>query len=47
MYNHGDLRRDLADAGHEVAWRGHSDTETLLAGFDFWGIKPTLRKTRG
>ena len=47
IYNHGDLRRDLADAGHEVAWRGHSDTETLLAGFDFWGIKATLRKSRG
>lgn len=47
IYNHGDLRRDLADAGHEVAWRGHSDTETLLAGFDFWGIKPTLCRSRG
>ena len=28
-------------------WRGHSDTETLLAGFEEWGIEPTLQKTVG
>jgi asparagine synthase (glutamine-hydrolysing) len=28
-------------------WRGHSDTETLLAGFDAWGIEPTIRRTVG
>jgi asparagine synthase (glutamine-hydrolysing) len=47
LYNHLDLRRELADAGHEVAWRGHSDVETLLAGFDFWGVRPTLIRARG
>jgi asparagine synthase (glutamine-hydrolysing) len=29
------------------AWRGTSDTETLLAGFDTWGIDETLRKVKG
>ncbi len=28
-------------------WRGHSDTETLLAGFDAWGIERTLQHCVG
>lgn len=28
-------------------WRGHSDTETLLAGFAAWGVNATLRRTIG
>jgi asparagine synthase (glutamine-hydrolysing) len=47
IYNHLDLRRELTETGLAPAWRGHSDTETLLAGFDAWGIEPTLRKTIG
>jgi asparagine synthase (glutamine-hydrolysing) len=47
IYNHADLRAELLAAGHEVAWRGHSDIETLLAGFDAWGIKPTLQRASG
>ena len=33
--------------GGVVRWRGHSDTETLLAGFEAWGIEATLKKTVG
>ena len=47
IYNYADLRRELTAAGHVVDWRGHSDTEILLAGFDFWGIKPTLQRASG
>lgn len=47
IYNHLDLRRELESATAEVAWRGHSDTETLLAAFDLWGIKDTLRRAAG
>lgn len=47
IYNHLDLRRELTEAGLAPAWRGHSDTETLLAGFDAWGIEATLRKASG
>jgi asparagine synthase (glutamine-hydrolysing) len=43
IYNHLDLRAELEG----VAWRGHSDTETLLAGFEAWGIEATLKKTVG
>lgn len=47
IYNYAELRRQLTEAGHKVEWRGHSDTEILLAGFDFWGIKPTLERASG
>ena len=47
IYNYADLRRELEEAGHQGAWRGHSDTETLLAGFDLWGIKATLQRASG
>ena len=43
IYNHLDLRREL----HGQIWRGHSDTETLLAGFEAWGIEATLKKSVG
>lgn len=46
IYNHLELRRALADfrpQGHAgEAWRGHSDTETLLSCFEAWGIEKTL-----
>jgi asparagine synthase (glutamine-hydrolysing) len=31
----------------ETAWRGHSDTETLLAGIEAWGVEATLKKSIG
>jgi asparagine synthase (glutamine-hydrolysing) len=47
IYNHMDCRASLAKGGSTLAWRGHSDTETLLAGFDAWGIKGTVEKSIG
>src|SRR5690348_6970252 len=47
IYNFADLRSELESAGHHVNWRGHSNTEVLLASFDFWGIKATLRRASG
>lgn len=47
IYNHMALRKELEAAGLLAAWRGHSDTETLLAGFEAWGIETTLQKTVG
>lgn len=43
IYNHLELRRELGTK----AWRGHSDTETLLAGFEVWGVEATLQRTIG
>jgi asparagine synthase (glutamine-hydrolysing) len=48
IYNHQLLRRALERDGKVIApWRGHSDTETLLAGFDAWGLMATLQQTIG
>lgn len=47
IYNHLDLRRELETTGAGQAWRGHSDTETLLAGIARWGLDETLRCASG
>ncbi|GIA87696.1 asparagine synthase (glutamine-hydrolyzing) [Vibrio cholerae] len=47
IYNHLDLRDQLKSQGSAPAWRGHSDTETLLACFSAWGIETTLKATVG
>ncbi|NDP61890.1 asparagine synthase (glutamine-hydrolyzing) [Polaromonas sp.] len=46
IYNHLNLRSELEKSGN-IAWRGHSDTETLLAGFTAWGIQGTLERSIG
>jgi asparagine synthase (glutamine-hydrolysing) len=45
IYNHLELREQLDTASPN--WHGHSDTETLLAGFDVWGIETTIKKSVG
>ena len=47
IYNHAELRQALQASGAAPAWRGHSDTETLLAGFEAWGIEDTLERCVG
>lgn len=47
IYNHSELRTELEAAGCAPAWRGHSDTETLLAAFEHWGLQATLEKSVG
>jgi asparagine synthase (glutamine-hydrolysing) len=47
IYNHLEIRSELDALGASPNWRGHSDTETLLAGFERWGIVPTLTRTIG
>ena len=47
IYNHLDLRAELDKSARAPAWRGHSDTETLLAGFDAWGIRATVERAVG
>ena len=47
IYNHLEMRAELQAAGAALAWRGHSDTETLLAGFEHWGLEATLKRTVG
>lgn len=47
IYNHNDIRREINQTAFQPRWRGHSDTETLLAGFEVWGIKETVQRTVG
>lgn len=48
VYNHLALRAELEkQAVVPLHWRGHSDTETLLAGFAAWGVTATLQRAVG
>lgn len=47
IYNYLRLREELEKRGEAPAWRGHSDTETLLAGFDAWGVQETIERAIG
>lgn len=47
IYNHPDLRAELEAEGGAFAWRGHSDTETLLAALRHWGVEGALRRVNG
>ncbi|HLU03414.1 MAG TPA: asparagine synthase (glutamine-hydrolyzing) [Advenella sp.] len=47
IYNHPQLRQALQQDGYAHAWRGHSDTETILAGLMIWGVQETLKRMVG
>ena len=47
IYNHLDIRAELEGSGNLPNWRGHSDTETLLAAVRQWGIADTVRRLNG
>lgn len=45
IYNYRALRAELKSAGH--AFRGHSDTEVILASFRQWGIQDAVQRFIG
>lgn len=45
IYNFGELRDELEALGH--GFRGHSDTEVLLAAVRQWGLPDTLERCNG
>lgn len=47
IYNHLELRNELKASGFASTWRGHSDTETLLACIEAWGLERSLRSSVG
>lgn len=47
IYNHLELRKELEAAAGQIGWRGHSDTETLLAMVERFGLDATLRRCVG
>jgi asparagine synthase (glutamine-hydrolysing) len=47
IYNHTTLRSELDSCGASPSWRGNSDTETLLAAFELWGVEKALQRCVG
>lgn len=47
IYNHTEIRQILDSTNQSPAWRGSSDTETLLAAIDAWGIEKSLERLIG
>jgi asparagine synthase (glutamine-hydrolysing) len=47
IYNHAELRTAVERSGAGVAWRGHSDTESLLAAIELWGLERALERSVG
>ena len=47
IYNHLEIRAEIQIENSKIGWRSTSDTETLLAGFELWGIKETIIKCVG
>lgn len=48
VYNFGAIRRELEERSTTpVAFRGHSDTEVILAAVEAWGLVPAVRRFVG
>ncbi len=47
IYNFRKMRLELEREGKAPQWRGHSDTEVLLAGISCWGLKNALQRSVG
>ena len=47
IYNFKTIRDELTQAGKAPNWRGHSDTEVLLAAIETWGTEAALTRSAG
>lgn len=47
IYNFTDLRARVVERQPGIAWRGHSDTEILLAAIELFGVDEALRLSTG
>ena len=46
IYNHLRIRNKLESEGY-TSWKGHSDTETLLAAIEHWGVEKSVLECTG
>lgn len=47
VYNYEDIRRELREAGKAPQFRGHSDTEVMLAAIEAWGLDASVKRFVG
>ncbi len=47
IYNFPEMRSALEAEGHAPAWRGHSDSEVLLAAIAAWGVRRAVTMAAG
>ena len=50
IYNHNQLREELEGVdtlGSTIEWRGHSDTEVMLAAISHWGVYDATKRFTG
>ena len=47
IYNSAAIARTLKSAGLAPRWRGHSDTEVILAAIEAWGLDKALESFNG
>src|SRR6185436_5748039 len=47
VYNFEQIRAELTAEGKAPRWRGHSDTEVLLAAIEAWGLVSAVRRFNG
>ncbi|MFZ4698991.1 MAG: asparagine synthase (glutamine-hydrolyzing) [Candidatus Methylumidiphilus sp.] len=47
IYNHLEIRQELEKVQADLKFDGTSDTETLLAAIDYWGLEKTIERLNG
>ena len=47
IYNHQRIREEIAESTGAPNWSGHSDTETLLAAIELWGVRDAVERATG
>lgn len=47
IYNYKNLKQELDSLNNKYNWRGHSDTEVLLAAISLWGLEKSVKELNG
>ena len=47
IYNHKEIRKDFGVSDGRIEWRGHSDTEVMLAAIERWGMVEAVSRFNG